>query len=106
MVKQRLSIGKIRKQWTFEGCAPAGVDWTMQSARSNTRTEQTHILAAIIQLFPGTRCFFAVDYTGPIDNFWTSTQWINCENRDVMESMVFMKVKYKRAGMEFECFHN
>ena len=26
------------------------------------------------------------------------------ENRDVIEGIVFMKIKYKEAGMEFECF--
>jgi hypothetical protein len=84
----------------------------MESARSNTRAEQTHILAAMIQLFPaGLNVLYAVDYTGAISNFnesqfWTSTQWINCENRDVMEGIVFMKQKYKTAGMSFECFHN
>ena len=62
------------------------VDWAMQSARINTRAEQTHILAAMIQLFPvGLDVLCAVDYTGAIDNFnesqfWTATQWINCEN--------------------------
>jgi hypothetical protein len=31
-------------------CSGGNVDWAMQSARSNTRTEQTRILAAMIQL--------------------------------------------------------
>jgi hypothetical protein len=83
----------------------------MASARSNTRAEQTHILADD-QLFPvGLDVLYAVDYTGAIDNFnesqfWTSTQWSSCENRAVMEGTVFMKIKYKEAGMEFKCFHN
>jgi hypothetical protein len=57
----------------------------MESARSNTHAEQTHILAAMIQLVPvGLDVLNAVDYTGAISNFnesqfWTSTQWINCE---------------------------
>jgi len=93
-------------------CSGGNVDWAMEAARSNTRAEQTHILAAMIQLFPvGLDVLYAVDYTGAISNFnesqfWTSTQWINCENRDVMEGIVFMKKKYKTAGMKFECFHN
>jgi hypothetical protein len=33
--------------------------------------------------------------------FWTSTQLIKCENRDVMEGIVFMKTKYKEAGDAF-----
>jgi hypothetical protein len=33
-------------------CSGGNVDWAMQSARSNTQAEQTHILAAMIQLFP------------------------------------------------------
>jgi hypothetical protein len=88
------------------------VDWAMESARSNTRAKQTHILAAMIQLFPvGLDVLYAVDYTGAISNFnesqfWTSTQWIKCENRDVMEGIVFMKQKYKKEGMSFKCFHN
>jgi hypothetical protein len=54
---------------------------------------------------------YAVDYTGAIDNFnesqfWPATQWINCENRDVMEGIVFMEIKFKEAGMKFKCFHN
>jgi hypothetical protein len=69
-------------------CSGGNVDWAMESARSNTRAEQTHILAAMIQLFPvGLDVLYAVDYTGAISNFnesqfWTSTQWINCENRE------------------------
>ena len=69
----------------------------MESARSNTRAEQTHILAAMIQLLPvGLDVLYAVDCTGAIDNFkevqfWTSTQWINCENRDAMDGIAFMK---------------
>jgi len=93
-------------------CSGGNVDWAMESARSNTRAEQTHILAAMIQLHPvGRDVLYAVDYTGAISNFngcqfWTSTQWINCENRDVMEGIVFMKQKYKEDGMSFKCFHN
>jgi hypothetical protein len=56
-------------------------------------------------------CVYAVGYTGAIDNFndvqyWTSTQWINCENRDVMEEIAFMKAKYKEAGGGFKFFYN
>ena len=78
-------------------CSGGNVDWAMESARINTRAKQTHILAATIQLFPvGPDVLYAVDYTGAISNFnesqfWTSTQWIKCENRDVMEGIVFMK---------------
>jgi len=54
---------------------------------------------------------YAVDYTGPIDNFnnvqsWTSSQWVNCEHRDAMEGTAFMKTKCKEAGRKFEYFHN
>ncbi len=42
-------------------CSGGNVDWAMEAARSNTRAEQTHILAAMIQLFPvglgRPRCF-------------------------------------------------
>jgi hypothetical protein len=68
-------------------CSGGNVDWAMESARSNTRAEQTHILAAMIQLHPvGLDFLCAVDYTGAISNFnecqfWTSGQWINCDNR-------------------------
>ena len=79
----------------------------MESARSNTRAEQTRILAAMIQLFPlGLDVLYAVDYTGEIDNFNESQWTIKCKNRDVIEGIVFMKIKYKEAGMEFKCFHN
>jgi hypothetical protein len=45
------------------------VDWAMASARSNTRAEQTHILAAMLQLFPvGQDVLYAGDNTGAIDN--------------------------------------
>jgi hypothetical protein len=60
----------------------------------------------MIQLLPvGLDVLYAVDYTGAIDNFtdvqcWTSTQWINCENRDVLGGIAFMKLKCKEAGME------
>ena len=66
----------------------------------------------MIQLFTvGLDVLYAVDCTGAISNFnecqfWTSTQWINCENRDKMEGIVFMKQKYKKEGMSFKCFHN
>ena len=57
-------------------------------------------------------CTHAVDYTGAIDNFsgvqsWTSSQWVNWENRDAMEGTAFiMTTKCKEAGKKFECFHN
>ena len=51
-------------------CSGGNVDWAMESARSNTPAEQTHILAAMIQLFPvGLDVLYAVDYTGAISNF-------------------------------------
>ena len=87
-------------------------DWAPEYARSNTRAEQTHILAAMIQLFQtGINVLYSVDYTGAIDNFnecekWTQTEWLNCENKDVMEGIMFMKNKYKKAETLFECFHN
>jgi hypothetical protein len=88
-------------------CSGGNVDWAMESARSNTRAEQTRILAAMIQLFPlGLDVLYAVDYTGEIDNFNESQWTIKCKNRDVIEGIVFMKIKYKEAGMEFKCFHN
>jgi hypothetical protein len=80
--------------------------------KQHTPAEQTHILAAMIQLFSvGLDVLYAVDCTGAISNFnesqfWASTQWINCENRDVMKGIVFMKQKYKEEGMSFKCFHN
>ena len=60
-------------------CSGGNVDWAMESAQSNTRAEQTHILAAMIQLHPVGLVLYAVDYTGAISNFnecqfWTSAQ--------------------------------
>ena len=78
----------------------------------NTRAEQTHILAAMIQLFQtGINVLYSVDYTGAIDNSnecekWTQTEWLSCKNKDVMEGIMHMKSKYKQAGTIFECFHN
>jgi hypothetical protein len=54
----------------------------------------------------------SVDYTGAIDSFneceqWTVVnQWVTCENKDVMEGILYINSKYKRAGVKFECFHN
>jgi hypothetical protein len=31
---------------------------------------------------------------------------MTCENKDVMEGIMHMKIKYKKAGIIFECFHN
>ena len=31
---------------------------------------------------------------------------MTCENKDVMEGIMHMEIKYKNAGMIFECFHN
>jgi hypothetical protein len=50
------------------------MDWAPEYARSNTRAEQTHILAAMIKLFEtGINVRNgrddSVDYTGAIDNF-------------------------------------
>jgi len=30
---------------------------------------------------------------------------MTCENKDVMEGIMHMKIKCKNAGMIFECFH-
>jgi len=46
---------------------PSGgnMDWAPEHARSNTRAEQTHILAAMIKLFEtGINVLYSVDYTG------------------------------------------
>ena len=100
MVRRRLGTGKTRDQKTFKLCSGGNVDWAMASARSNTRAEQTHILAAMIQLFPcRTRCFVCSrlhrsDRQLQRIAIWTSMQWINCENRDEMEGIVFMEIKY------------
>jgi hypothetical protein len=78
------------------------MDWAPEYARSNTRAEQTHILAAMIQLFEtGINVLYSVDYTGAINNFNECEKW-TCENKDIMH----MKVKYKNADVKFECFHN
>ena len=88
------------------------MDWAPEYARSNTRAEQIHILAAMIQLFAtGINVLYSVDYTGAINNFnecerWTQTEWMTCENKDVMEGIMYMKAKYKNAKKKFECFHN
>jgi hypothetical protein len=88
------------------------MDWAPEYARSNTRAEQIHILAAMIQLFEtGINVLYSVDYTGAINNFnecekWTQTEWMTCENKDVMEGIMYMKAKYKNAKKKFECFHN
>jgi hypothetical protein len=77
--------------------------------KQHTPAEQTHILAAMIQLFPvGLDVLYAVDCTGAISNFnesqfWASTQWINCENRDVMEGIVFM-TEVQGGGYELQMF--
>ena len=82
------------------------MDWAPEYARSNTRAEQTHILAAMIQLFEtGINVLYSVDYTGAINNFNECEKW-TCENKDIMEGIMHMKVKYKNADVKFECFHN
>ena len=48
----RLSIGKHKHNSDVQIMASGGnVDWAPEYARSNTRAEQTHILAAMIKLF-------------------------------------------------------
>jgi hypothetical protein len=55
------------------------MDWALEYARSNTRAEQTHILAAMIKLFEtGINVMYSVDYTWKIDNF-------NDKSMDVMQ---------------------
>jgi hypothetical protein len=50
------------------------------------RLEDVQIMCSGGNVFPvGPDVLYTVDYTGVIDNFnesqfWTSTQWINCEN--------------------------
>ena len=52
------------------------MDWAPEYARSNTRAEQTHILAAMIQLFEtGINVLYSVDYTGAINNFNECGRW-------------------------------
>jgi hypothetical protein len=31
---------------------------------------------------------------------------MSCKDKDVMEGIMHMKIKYKNAGTLFECFHN
>ena len=50
---------------------------------------------------------YAVDYTeATLANRNSGLLRNGLENRDVIEGIVFMKIKYKEAGMEFKCFHN
>jgi hypothetical protein len=55
----------------------------------------------MIKLFEtGINVLYSVHYTG------ATNQWMTCENKDVMEGIMHMKIKYKNAGAPFECFHN
>jgi len=87
-------------------------DWILPQLRINTRQEKTHILAAMVALLPaGLNVLYAVDYTGAISCFndvinWTANDWVNCEDRDVMEGILWARKAYKNAGLQFKCFHN
>ena len=35
---------------------------------------------------------------------WTQTEWLSCENKDVMEGIVHMKSKYKKARAIFDLY--
>jgi hypothetical protein len=93
-------------------CSGGNVDWAMESARSNTRAEQTHILAAMIQLLPvGLDVLYAVDYTRAIDNvkrcsFGPPRNGLTVKTEIQWKAFAFMKLTYKEAGIEFKCFHN
>ena len=81
--------------WPREGT------WTgHEYARSNTKAEQTHILAAIIKLLEVKfRCCTQLTTTGAIDNFNDCGQWTANQMED---ARIFdMKSKFKEAGLKF-----
>jgi hypothetical protein len=37
---------------------------------------------------------------------WSATEWCNCTNRDLWESIAYLLDEYKSAGTSFRVFHN
>ena len=37
---------------------------------------------------------------------WSATEWCNCTNRDLWESIAFLLDEYQSAGTSFKVFHN
>jgi len=114
LTNTRWSTEKISTTQKFKSWLPEGTWIGLRSMQDPIQEQSKRIFwrQSIIQLFQ-TRInvLYSVDYTGAIDNFnecekWTQTEWLTCENKDVMEGIMHMKVKYKTAGMVFECFHN
>jgi hypothetical protein len=67
--------------------------------------EQTHILAAMIQLFPvGPDVLYAVDYTGAISNFIYAMDQLRKSRRNGRNCIYETEVQ--GGGMSFKCFHN
>ena len=85
-------------------------DWVMAVYRTNTRAEKLHILAAMIALLPcGLNVWYAVDYEGAIStaidvSTWLATDWINCEDRDVMRALLWMQNQWESCRLTFKIF--
>ena len=83
-------------------------DWTIRKFRTNTRAEKLHVLAAMIALLPaGLNVWYFVDYSGAISTAidvqtWIASDWLLCEDRDILSAILFMQGLYEKQGLYFK----
>jgi len=106
-----LSLSHISKQpasYVKVLASGGSADWTIRKFRTNTRAEKLHILAAMIALLPaGLNTWYFVDYSGAISKAidvctWIASDWIICEDRDILSAILYMQEQWDKAGLIFK----
>lgn len=88
------------------------IDWISPMQQSSGRSEVICILTAMltfrglgIDVLHSTDYLYARNAVKEVQR-WSATEWCNCTNRDLWESIAYLLDEYKAAGTSFRVFHN
>ena len=88
------------------------IDWVSPMQQSSGRSEVICILTAMltfrglgIDVLHSTDYLYARNAVKEVQR-WSATEWCNCTNRDLWESIAYLLDEYKAAGTSFRVFHN
>jgi hypothetical protein len=88
------------------------IDWVEPMQQNSGRSEVICILTILLKFRGlGIDILHSTDYlyarnTVRVVQGWSATEWCNCTNRDLWESIAFLLDEYQSAGTSFKVFHN
>ena len=103
-----LDISKKPASYVTTLASGGSADWVIRKFRTNTRAEKLHVLAAMIALLPADlNVWYFVDYSGAISTaidvqIWIASDWISCEDRDILSAVLYMQQQWENAGLIFK----